>query len=244
MPDKHFFYVDPQNVDQESFDLDEAESHHLSRVLRIKTGEAIWLLDGNGTGYEGKVDDISTLVSGTITRVHPRFGEPQRALHLTFGILKKDGLEWMLEKGTEVGVKSFQPLMLERCVKKSINLERCQKIVTAAAKQCGRSMFPKVHEPMSLDDWLEIYQPDYRGALHWTGFQGISGFAIDYHEGPIHVLIGPEGDFTDKELEMISDTDVSLVKMGERRLRSETAAVTAASFMIHFDLGCIAAGKP
>jgi 16S rRNA (uracil1498-N3)-methyltransferase len=240
VPDKHFFFVDTKNIYDNSFKLDSSESHHLSHVLRIKEGESVWLLDGKGTCYEGQVDQINSSVLGKVTAVHSRYGEADMALHLAFGILKKDGLEWMLEKGTEVGVKSFQPLVLDRCVKKTINLERCAKIVASAAKQCGRSYFPKVCEPISLDDWLDIYHPDYRCALHpFGGSRDISSFAIDYQKGPVHLLVGPEGDFTHDELGMIADAEVELISMGKRRLRAETAAVTGASFMINFDLGSL-----
>lgn len=234
MAEERFFFVNPSAVDGDHFTLDKTESHHFSNVLRLKRGESIWLLDGEGTGYEGIVNQNGEAVSGSILKKHSNYGESDTAVHIAVGILKRDHFELLLEKGTEIGVQSFTPLILDRCIKKSVNLDRCQKIVQSAAKQCGRSIFPKIWEPVSMDRWLDSFKSDCRVVLHWNGKRKIKDFAIDHREGPVHILVGPEGDFSEHELGTIRKTKVEFISLGNRRLRSETAAITAASFLINF----------
>ncbi|MBT3216017.1 MAG: 16S rRNA (uracil(1498)-N(3))-methyltransferase [Candidatus Marinimicrobia bacterium] len=235
MPDKRFFYVNPSKVDGDKFTLDETESHHLSHVLRINSGEMIWLLDGSGMAYEGRVEQVGESVTGIIQETHKKYGEPNVDVHIAVGIIKRDRFELLLEKGTEVGVKSISPLILDRCIKKSINLERCENIVQSAAKQCGRSVFPKILQPVPLNEWLAAYPGSDRAVLHWDGKRSIREFSAGIKNGTAHFIVGPEGDFNEVEISKIKKTDIDFISLGERRLRSETAAITAASFLINFN---------
>lgn len=85
-----------------------------------------------------------------------------------------------------------------------------------------------------MDRWLDSFKSDCRVVLHWNGKRKIKDFAIDHREGPVHILVGPEGDFSEHELGTIRKTKVEFIFLGNRRLRSETAAITAASFLINF----------
>ena len=235
MPDKRFFYVNPSKVEGDRFTLDETESHHLSHVLRINEHDSIWLLDGDGIGYEARIESVGKSVSGSIVNTHVHYGEPDVSVHLAFGIIKRDRLELLLEKGTEVGVKSFSPLVLDRCVKKSINVERCEKIIQSASKQYGRSVFPSVCKPVTLDHWVHQFAQDSKAVLHWEGERTISEFSGESVKGPTHFLIGPEGDFSENEMAIIRNSEIECISLGNRRLRSETAAITAVSFRINFE---------
>ena len=112
IPDKAF-YVNPLNVNGSTFQLDKAESNHATRVLRLKQGDEICLLDGVGIGYHAKIKSIEKNVFGTIKEVIPDLGENKYSVNLASALIKRDRFELMLEKATELGVNEIQPLMLE-----------------------------------------------------------------------------------------------------------------------------------
>lgn len=228
--EQHFFQVSPQQINGESFQLREAESHHLIRVLRLRQGATIWLLDGVGTAYRARVEDISSgQVQGRILQPYPNYGEMAIPLHLGLGLLKKDRMEWAAEKATELGVRSLTPLLLERCVKRSFRRERLTKVVQAAAKQCGRCLIPQVSEAMSLDQWLAHCS---QGQILMCTQEADLTISDWYRTAApcttdLCVLVGPEGDFSPREKVVLDQAHVTAIRLGPRRLRSETAVVTA-----------------
>ena len=232
MADEHFFYISPDNISQNSFSLDDAESHHVSHVLRMNTGDTIWLLDGTGVAYTGKIERKEPRVSGTINETIPNYAEPDVEMHLAIGLLKKDRFELLLEKAVECGAASITPLLLDRCVKKSLNMERSRKIVIAAAKQCGRSRFPTLYEPIGLVDWLEINRSN-AVCLNIGDVEKLADWNRTHAPNKIHIIIGPEGDFSANEKRLMKENKIPFLSMGLRRLRAETAAITALNIIEH-----------
>ena len=149
--EEHFFHIHPDNLDHNQFTLSEEESQHFLKSLRGKKGDSLWLLDGLGTAYEGTVSGINPKsVSGIIKQAHPSYGESDYEIHLAIGLIKGNRMDFVLEKATELGVKSIQPLLLDRCVKKKLNMDRANRIVITAAKQSGRSYFPQVRDLINM----------------------------------------------------------------------------------------------
>ncbi len=232
--EQHFFQVLPHQINGESFELTEAESHHFRRVLRLREGATIWLLDGVGTAYRAVVEELSAgRVRGRILQRYPNYGETAVPLHLGLGLLKRDRMEWAAEKATEAGVKSFTTLLLDRCVKRSFRRERLEKVVQAAAKQCGRSVVPQIHATRSLSQWLESCSvgPSLvctrEAELTLREWYRLTA----PHSTDLFVLIGPEGDFSPQEKALLSQSHVTAVQLGPRRLRSETAVITALTIL-------------
>ena len=221
-PDKAF-YVNPLNVNGSTFQLDKAESNHATRVLRLKKGDEICLLDGAGIGYHAKIKSIEKNVSGTIKESIPDLGENKCSVNLASALIKRDRFELMLEKATELGVNEIQPLMLERCVKKTMNFERSQKIVISSAKQCYRSRFPVLHEPIDMKKLLKNSDGQFISGLIGAD-KSLSELELDKN---ITVIIGPEGDFTENEIGQMKNAGVLFFNLGERRLRAETAALNS-----------------
>ena len=221
-PDKAF-YVNPLNVNGSTFQLDKAESNHATRVLRLKKGDEICLLDGAGIGYHAKIKSIEKNVSGTIKESIPDLGENKCSVNLASGLIKRDRFELMLEKATELGVNEIQPLMLERCVKKTMNFERSQKIVISSAKQCYRSRFPVLHEPMDMKELLKNSDGQFISGLMGAD-KSLSELELDNN---VTVIIGPEGDFTENEIGQMKNAGVLFYNLGGRRLRAETAALNS-----------------
>ena len=221
-PDKAF-YVNPLNVNGSTFQLDKAESNHATRVLRLKKGDEICLLDGAGIGYHAKINSIEKNVSGTIKESIPDLGENKYSVNLASALIKRDRFELMLEKATELGVNEIQPLMLERCVKKTMNFERSQKIVISSAKQCCRSRFPMLHEPIDMKKLLKNSDGQFISGLMGAD-KSLSELELDKN---VTVIIGPEGDFTENEIGQMKNAGVLFFNLGGRRLRAETAALNS-----------------
>ena len=232
MADEHFFYISPDNISKNCFTLDAEETHHVLNVLRLQVDDEIWLLDGVGIAYRGIIKNNGQEVSGEIIAESPGFSEPKVKMHLAVGLIKKDRFEWLLEKAVECGALSITPLLLDRCLKKTLNLERSQKIVRTAAKQCGRSRFPKLNEPTSLDNYLND-KSNLTVCLQSEGETSLSTWQREKSPNKVSVLIGPEGDFSENEMNVIRDNNINIVSLGNRRLRTETAAITALNIIEH-----------
>ena len=234
MPDFRSFFVDPDKIRENHFTLDKKESHHLSKVLRIKTGELVWLIDGVGTTYNGVIENIlPEKVTGTIKEVFPKYGEPTCDVFLAIGIIKRARMEFAIEKATECGVGAITVIPMDRSLKRSINHERVNKIIRSAAKQCARSKFPSFRLENSLQFFLDqfydgplvvcsVKATDHIGKLHSLLPKNLKG---------LNLVVGPEGDFTDKEISLLKDNKAIFVSLGNRRLRTETAVVSAISII-------------
>jgi len=209
-------------------------------VLRIKAGELVWLIDGVGTTYNGVIENIlPEKVTGIIKEVYPKYGEPTCDIFLAIGIIKRARMELAIEKATECGVKAITAVPMDRSIKRSINCERANKIIRSATKQCARSKFPSFMDANSLQSWLDqLYDgplvvcsskaTNHIGKLHSILPKNLKG---------LNLVIGPEGDFTEKEISLLKDNKAIFVSLGNRRLRTETAVVSALSIINEIVIG-------
>ena len=217
------FFISPDNVNGNSFSLDKRESHHASHVFRLGPGDVISLLNGKGLGYKAIIKRIEGgIVHGRIEELIDQMGENSIEIIIAPALLKRDRFEGLIEKATELGVKEIHPLLAEHCTKRTVNIERCKKIIIASAKQCQRSYFPVIKEPNTMVKWLNKPREQC--------FAGIIGAK----NLPIYILIGPEGDFSVKELDLLKEFGVKLFSLGIRKLRAETAAQTTLSILNEF----------
>ena len=229
MSDKIFFFVNPDNISDNKFILDEHESHHLTKVLRKPIGTEIWLTDGIGKAYCGIFQNIqNNVASGTIIEVFPKYGENKIQIDLGIGILKKDKMDLVVEKATESGVNEIVPLVLDRCIKRNINFDRLINISKTAVKQCGRSIFPKISEPLILEELISAYDNNSIIFCHESGKNGVDVLPkMLKNNTKILLIVGPEGDFSKEEISFLKEKEVTFINLGNRRLRSETAVITA-----------------
>ena len=229
MPDKIYFLVDPNKVSDNKFSLNDLESHHLIKVLRKPLGTEIWLIDGIGSAYYGIVQNMQDdIASGQILETFPKSGENKIQISLCIGILKKDKMNFVVEKATECGVNEFIPLILDKCIKRDVNLDRLLKISISAVKQCGRSVIPGISRPSDLNELLNKYSNSSILAFHESGKDGIDVLPnILKNQSKIQLIIGPEGDFSKDELSLLKEKKANFINLGNRRLRSETAVITA-----------------
>ena len=227
------FFINPDNLNGNSFSLDKIESHHASNVFRLGPGDMISLLNGKGLGYKAIIERMEGgIVHGRIEKLIEQMGENSIEIIIAPALLKRDRFEGLIEKATELGVKEIHPLVAEHCVKRTVNIERCKKIIIASAKQCQRSYFPAIKEPNTMVDWLNIPREQC--------FAGLIGAKsrlkkFKYNKNlPIHILIGPEGDFSVKEFELLKKVGVRLFSLGNRKLRAETATQATLSILNEF----------
>ena len=228
--------------------LDAEESGHCVRVLRHRAGDPIDVIDGLGTLYHCTlVDDTPKGAQAQVLSTVPGFGA--HPYHLTLGCCptkNNDRFEWFVEKATELGVDDLVPLIGERSERRVYKTERAQRIALSATKQSLKARIPAVWEPLSVKSFLEMaHQGDGevvpggdRASLKLIAycFEDDSTPRVSIREAlagftgtDVTVLIGPEGDFSPEEARLALSCGYVPVHLGASRLRTETAAVTAAA---------------
>lgn len=231
------YYVQPENIGGDQLTLTQEESRHITKVLRKQKGDAFLATDGAGTTYECQVDSFAHgLVTASILSKDEGRGEPEFQLILAVALLKKDRFKWIIEKGTELGISNFMPIVTERTIgtERSMKPARCRKIAISAMKQSGRSRLPEIADPMTFhallnaspmaDVQLIAHEKDDRQNLD------------DVLHTPVRsavLCVGPEGGFTEEEVIIAREHGYRNFRMGIRRLRTETAAITAAALIMH-----------
>jgi 16S rRNA (uracil1498-N3)-methyltransferase len=228
-----FFYVQTEDISRDECVLRGDESKHLARVLRKKEGETVFLTDGNGRMFETVIDQIA--MSTTVCRieaVHREYNEMQTAVTLAVSPLKNPGrFDFLIEKVTELGVRRIIPLMTERTISHRDKQERLQKIALAAMKQSGRSRLPEIAQAVTFDELLKMKGNYEFACIPHEQTEAVKSLqsAIQNHPALKSVLItiGPEGGFSDGEIQKAESAGFIPVLLGVRRLRTETAAIAA-----------------
>ncbi|KKS36800.1 MAG: Ribosomal RNA small subunit methyltransferase E [Parcubacteria group bacterium GW2011_GWA2_42_14] len=197
--------------------------HQLSRVLKIKKGEKIVFFNESGFDFIIRVDKLlGRFVSGKIVEKIKNERDSDVEVHLYQSLIKKNKFEWVLEKGTELGVKFFHPMISERSIKTAFNMERARRIVKEATEQSGQDKFPEIYETIKITTALESARTG-TSLLFDPG--GEIPVPFQKNIGVIHVFIGPEGGFTERELAIAQKCGVRIFSLGSRILRAETAAI-------------------
>ena len=222
----HRFYLD-RELPHDFWMDDDALFHQMTRVLRFQVGRELVLFNAQREERLYKIAKIGNdaLHLELVTEMVPK--TPKRDVYLCFSLLKKDKNDWVLQKGTELGVGHFVPLLCDRTEKTGFDAERAQKIVIEATEQCGRADIPRIREPLSPQAIINELQSD--GVSVYIAEQDSSDGEIQSDK--VAVLIGPEGGWTDEEKSYFQDNGVKHLSLGEFTLRAETAAVTAAALI-------------
>tara|TARA_B100000029_G_scaffold469650_2_gene507720 strand:- start:16350 stop:17069 length:720 start_codon:yes stop_codon:yes gene_type:complete len=230
LSENRHFLIDSENLFEDVFILNGQEGHHAARVTHVKKGDSITLLKGNGFAYSAIVDEVAgDRIKGHITKIIEDYNEPYIKIHLGIGILKGVKLDTVVEKCTELGVYSISILNLKNSVKKNTKLDRLESVSLAAIKQCGRGLKPSIRS-CSLENWIGGSSGNARFIFHNGNnskpFVNIFPSSIN-NENSIWIGIGPEGGFSKEELDALEKVSFKMVSLGQRRLRSETAAITS-----------------
>ena len=208
--------------------LDKSQSHYLSKVMRVNTGEKFSLFNQNGE-WEAKIDKIiKGIVEFSISK-KIRSNANEKEIWLAFAPIKLNYLNLMIQKATELGVTKFIPILTERTIVRKINEKRVNKIIVEASEQSNRLKIPQLEEMVKLDDFLKFNQKTniIFGDLN-TNNKKLNIKSTE----PLCILIGPEGDFTTQEREKILKLkNIIPLKINENILRSETAAISIISIV-------------
>lgn len=205
--------------------------HQLKSVLRLKPGDRVILLDNTGFEYEAEIMSFSNHgAEFHILSQRKSAGEPRRNVTLYQALPKKLSLfELVLQKGTEVGVKTFVPLITERTERKEISkITRLSRVLQEAAEQSGRGMIPKLLSPTTFNECLELVKDKARQPRVFAVLFDPHGEMLQKPRGDLeecHIFVGPEGGFTKKELLETKSYGIKVVTAGSRILRTETAGM-------------------
>ncbi|WP_129714215.1 16S rRNA (uracil(1498)-N(3))-methyltransferase [Pedobacter sp. SYP-B3415] len=224
----HIFYTPGIGTTATGYTLSEEESKHCIRVLRLKTGDEVDLIDGRGGYYRAVLaDEHPKRVQLRILEQQQEFGKRNHYLHIAVAPTKNtDRIEWFAEKATELGIDEVTPLICDRSERRILKTDRLEKVVVSAAKQSIKAYVPLVNSPVSFRQLILASAFDYKCIAHCI--PGGEKQALDKvlrPGGRSLVLIGPEGDFTEEEVVLALQNDFKAITLGDARLRTETAAL-------------------
>lgn len=224
------FYTPKIEPNDEQFTFSTDESKHMIKVLRKQVGDQIHITNGKGMIFKAEVsisDAKKCMVTILNATLHPK---PNYKLHLAVAPTKmNDRYEWFLEKATEIGVHEITPIICDHSERKVIKMERFEKVVQSAAKQSLQAYLPILNEPIKFSDFLQIPNSDAKYIAHCEEEQKTEFHETLTTQAAITVLIGPEGDFSTKEITQSITAGYQPVALGKNRLRTETAAIYAAT---------------
>ncbi len=225
----HLFYTPDITSEQELYQFSEEESKHSSRVLRLTQGDEINLVDGSGGFYAAVIEDPHPKRTlARVLSVTTEYRKRNHFLHIAIAPTKNiDRFEWFLEKSTEIGIDEITPIICDHSERTEIKLARLEKVLISAMKQSLSAYLPKLNPAISFDQLLPGLSSQTSFIAHCR--EGKKNFLTDRmaRNAGAAVLIGPEGDFSVREIEQSLSAGITPVNLGETRLRTETAGLYA-----------------
>lgn len=223
------FFAPDINPEDKSFVFDKEESRHIVKVLRKKEGDSIYITNGKGWLFTSTVT-FATEKRCEVTLGTSEFTEPMSyRLHLAVAPTKmNDRYEWFLEKAVEIGISEITPIICEHSERTVFKADRFEKIIQSAMKQSLQYHMPVLHEPVAFNQFAKQQR---EGKLFIAHCEETDKKLLKTELAPKEtqtILIGPEGDFSTKEIELALGLGYVPVSLGNTRLRTETAAVVAA----------------
>ncbi len=226
------FYNSEINEYDERFTFSKEESRHIVGVLRKKEGDVLQITNGQGLMLIGKIIASNVkkcaveIISWSIEK------RPKNSLHMAVAPTKmNDRFEWFLEKATEIGIQEITPIICERSERKVIKRERMAKVLSAAMKQSLRTYLPKLNEAIPYEEFLKTAMEGNRFIAHCEAGEKTTLRTRLTAGSNVTILIGPEGDFSPREITAAYEKGFSPVSLGNSRLRTETAAIVACTLV-------------
>lgn len=237
------FFVDIPTLQQENITLPNDESKHISKVLRMQIGDHLEIINGKGALYTGEITEISHQKVSAKCIDYKEVSPDNFHIHVAIAPTKQnDRLEWFLEKATELGIHEISLLLCDNSERKKVNLDRFKRILVAATKQSKRLYIPQLNPLIKFDDFIvqhpkgiiaHCYEEEERNS---TIFCELNKHSSRWKTENIPLLIGPEGDFSIKEVKNALKNQYQTVTLGKTRLRTETAGVYACmNVKLYFD---------
>jgi len=215
--------------------LAEAQSHYLSKVLRMQAGREFILFNGEGGEYSAEISAVQKKsVDVSVKEFTAENRQSHLQLELAIGVSRGERMDWVLQKATELGVTKITPLITERTEVKlggeraEKKMEHWQQILISACEQCQRNLLPELSEPKQFSEWVNDFDAELKFVLHHRDNQGLPQTK---NTKSVALLIGPEGGLDDDEIAQAIAKSFSPLTLGPRVLRTETAPVAAISLV-------------
>lgn len=232
------FYNSDLKENDTVFTFDSSESKHITKVLRKKNGDELFITNGKGYLFKARIigDNIKKCEVEIISskKTYPK----THSLHMVVAPTKmNDRYEWFLEKVTEIGVHEITPIICERSERKTLKLDRMQRVIESAMKQSLQTYLPKLNQPISLTDFLDKQLSGLKFIAHCEESERYELKRRIIADQDVTILIGPEGDFTPSEIKSALNKGYLPVSMGKTRLRTETAGIYACTIVTSINNG-------
>lgn len=202
----------------------------MHRVLRLAAGDSVIVVDGKGKEAQARIAKIDAKTV-TLEFDTPRHvaAEPEREVTVFCAVLKRENMEWVVQKATEVGAKRIVPVLSARTIKTGLKTDRLVKIAREAAEQSGRGVVPMIVEPVTFEQAIAMAPArnvflDFGGDEHWSQ---------QINTGVVGCWVGPEGGWTTEERQAANKAGFVIGSLGALTLRAETAAVLATYLAVH-----------
>ncbi len=251
----HRFFISEKDIFDGTFKIVGPALHHIRNVLRLGKGDTLILLDGLGTEYKGVITFAERDgVVGKIFDVRASDSEPSVEVILAQGLPKGEKLDLVVRMCTEIGVSEIIPMVTQRSLprfkdsQRTRKHERWQRIAEEAAKQCRRGKIPKIRELCSFTDLIkEASSQGTLAFMAWESAHSSQGLhelleSRRSHSRRVYIIIGPEGGFSEEEASFAESLGISMLSLGRRILRTETAGVVAVSLIL-YELGDLGGKK-
>jgi len=239
----HRFFVNHENIYPDHILIKSEDVKHIKNVLRLKPGDEVVICDGDGTDYSAVITGYEVDgVAASIVKASKSQSEPVINVTLFQGIPKSDKMDFIIQKSVELGVKRIVPLITERTVvrlkdKREVGkkTERWNRISLEAAKQSGRGRIPQVAEPVEFCSAMELCRNMDFSVIPYENCKepGLKEHLQNCNGKNIAVIIGPEGGFTNHEIEQALLSGIMPVTLGPRILRTETAALAVMAILMY-----------
>lgn len=211
--------------------INDEEQQHIVKVLRMKNGEEIHVTDGKGNLASGTLSIEGKKAGIEVTEIRENLPGFSTKLHIAIAPTKNiDRIEFFVEKAVEMGISEISIIATEKTERKNINIDKIRKQAVAASKQSLRFHFPVIHDMVKLNDFLKNIDPEHTFVAHCNENLERTDLKDIPAMEQITFLIGPEGDFSEKEIVFLADHKVKAVSLGSQRLRTETAGLFVAAW--------------
>jgi len=222
------FYNSEINLNDNDLIISDSEHHHITKVLRKKINNKVFLTNGKGYLFETVISEINS--KHTHLNIINSNKKPPMDYSLNIAIAptkKIDRFEWFLEKVIEIGVSSVTPLICKYNERKSLNYARLNKIALSAMKQSLQTYLPKIEPIVTIKEYIESNQCKQKYIAHCKNSKKTHLSKIIKRKTNSSIIIGPEGGFTDDEISLAMEYNFIPVSLGNNRLRTETAGITS-----------------
>ncbi len=217
------FFDENINNSLKSFTICEDESKHIVRVLRMKEGQQLMLVNGKGESFTCTIIDAHPKRCQLSIDSIQKEEKPKYSIHIAIGPTKQlDRMEWFIEKATEIGVTEITLISCKNQERSKVKIERLRKRAISALKQSHRLFLPKINE---LTDVKKFISEHPNGLIAHCYEEPKEKFENSFQQNNCPILIGPEGDFTKEEIDFALENGYKTITLGENRLRTETAGL-------------------